>query len=155
MKSNNSVKKINSITLAGVATVVAIVTSIASIGLSVYQIRHNDKNIDSGKTINLTYKKSSGTKTQTLDLKPSKGNVYYSILQSQGNNKMKYTIAYKKSTSSSYTNVASGISFKKNNVYTNEKKIVKANGRTKYNMKISKTSGVGTQSKISIDWLLK
>ena len=87
--------------------------------------------------------------------KPCKGSFYYSLMQSKGKKNCKYTLAYKKTSSGKYTTLTSGKTFSKNGVYTSPKKICRANGKTNYNFKMTKTAGKGTTSKVKVDWLIK
>ena len=138
-----------------IIAIISLVIAIASLSYTILHDRFTNYNFSSGKEITCVYKANNGKYIASGVAKPCKGSFYYSLMQSKGKKNCKYTLAYKKTSSGKYTTLTSGKTFSKNGVYTSPKKICRANGKTNYNFKMTKTAGKGTTSKVKVDWLIK
>ena len=135
-----------------VFTAVAAIAAIIDLGVSVYNARYS-VNVEAAKTLELEYSKSSSQSAiNTIEM--AKGTLYYGWAQMKGNEKCKYTLSYKKTSSSSYKTVSTNYSFPKNKTYYGEYKIKKVNGRADYNIRCKKTAGKSKKSKIRIDFMI-
>ena len=152
MKKNATIRA-RGITLAIVLSVIGVVVSVLSFGLSVYRIRYDTTSPDAGKTMQFTFSsRTPQTGCGTVQL--SAGTMKYGWSQVSGDRNCRYTLQYKATTSSRYTTARSNVSFAKNGKYLGLYKMTKTNGRTKYNILLRKTANKSKASKIRLDLVL-
>ena len=152
MKKQSGIRA-RAISAALVISLVGLVVTVINLGITLYRVRYDTTSIDTGKTMQFTFTKrspQSGYGTVSL----SKGQMKYGWSQIAGDKTCRYTLQYKASTSSRYTTARSNTGFSKNGVYKGLYKMANSNGRTKYNILLTKTAGKKKSSKIRLDVLL-
>ncbi|MBQ6360963.1 MAG: hypothetical protein IJJ25_07460 [Lachnospiraceae bacterium] len=152
MKKQSGIRA-RAISAALVISLVGLVVTVINLGITLYRVRYDTTSIDTGKTMQFTFTKrspQSGYGTVSL----SKGKMKYGWSQIAGDKTCRYTLQYKASTSSRYTTARSNTGFSKNGVYKGLYKMANSNGRTKYNILLTKTAGKKKSSKIRLDVLL-
>lgn len=140
-----------------IAAVGAIVVACIGYAATTYQARHDDSKILSGYTHQLSFAKSSGTKSSTFSLTPVKGNLYFSAMQTSGkvnSDRPYYRIKSKKASESSYATEGS-LGFTKNNIFSKEYYMRSVSKGTKYNVLVERYAGHKYASKLTVDWLVK
>ena len=141
------------ISAALVISIIGLVVTIINLGITLYRVRYDTTSIDAGKTMQFTFTSrspQSGYGTVSL----SKGKMKYGWSQIAGDSTCRYTLQYKATTSSRYTTARSNSSFSKNGKYMGPYSMTNSNGRTKYNILLTKTAGKKKASKIRLDVLL-
>lgn len=145
---NHDTKIITPSWLAGAALVVAIL----SLAVSVYATRYsvNSTIVNSG-SVSLEYPKNKKI-AQVTTTPTGNGNLYYGMMQSKGDSKMKYTSKWKRSDSRKYVTIFENGYFKKNNVYYGDYKLGRVNKGKKYDIQLVKTAVTDKQSNLKMDY---
>ena len=135
-----------------VAVVISAIALVVSIGTTVYNDRYN-VNVDAATTVQSSFTNNS-SQISTGTFKPCSGTMKYGWAQTKGDSKIKYSLSYKKTSSSKYTCLKSNATFSKNNKYYGEYNVCKVNGKTNYNFKISKNNYRSTASRVVTDLMV-
>lgn len=124
-----------------------------------YQARHDDTGIRAGYTHELSFPVSSSTKSASFTLKPVSGNLHFSALQKSGkvdSNRPYYRVKSKKISNSGYTtHKPNPLTFKKNNVYSEEYYMRYVEKGETYCVLVERYSGCKYKSKLVVDWVVK
>lgn len=137
-----------------IISVVALLISCVSIAVDTINSRYNVSAIGPGIEVVEEFTSGSAQYEQGT-IEPCKGIVKWGWQQGGANSgsSIQYTFKYKKTTSSSWTNVCTTY-FNYNGVWSSAHTLVSANGYTDYNYMFTKISGNSLKSTLYVDFFV-
>ena len=143
--------QVRAITIGLILTIIGIVVTVISTGVTLYTYANRPHNTTSTAQATSTFA-ANGQNFANFDASPSSGTLVVGFNQTAGNITANYDFKYKKTSQSSFI-LLKGVALSLNNpngMYT----LGSVDGRTDYNFRLEKKSGIATRTVVVTQWAL-